>query len=78
MGNMLIPASIRREVDWLKSEAKVSVSTNTRNEIVISPQKSVKKVNWDNLWKRLRIIQQYKGANEMSLSQIIIEDRQRH
>ena len=49
-------------------------------EVRIKPHpKASKKVDWDSLWKRMELSRSFKGKkNEKPLSQIIIEDREKH
>src|SRR3990167_5240460 len=44
----------------------------------VEKRKSANKINREKLLRDLEIVRSFKGKNKISLSQFIIEDRQRH
>lgn len=76
-----IPDEIRKIASWAKPRSVVSFRVTANKELVIMPFDlgKEKKVNWDDVWRAIheaRIISA-KGK-KISLSQFIIEDRERH
>jgi len=81
-GQLTIPDKIREKVGWLKDNAVVSINTNKDGDIVITPYKTTltDKPDWDEIWRLIRLTRSFKSKSpsKKSLSQFIIEDRERH
>lgn len=77
-GQLTIPDFIREVTSWITPGSVVSISRNRADEIVIKPQTSQKKVDWDRLWNKIQIARSFKGEYKGSLSEFIINDRQNH
>lgn len=75
-GQLTIPESIRRVVEWASPLSVVSVSIDRPNEITIRPHAAQKKPDWDTIWQGIRLARSFKGKNETkSANQLISEDR---
>lgn len=75
-GQLTIPDSIRRVVNWVAPMSAVTISVMRPDEIVIRPHQ--KQVDWDKIWEGIRKARAIKGKGKGSLSQFIAEDRYRH
>ena len=75
-GQLTIPDSIRRLVNWVTPLSAVSISVIKPDEIVIKPHQT--QVNWDEIWENIRKSRAIKGQSKGSLSEFITEDRNRH
>lgn len=75
-GQLTIPDSIRKTLNWVSPMSAVTISVVKPNEIVIRPHQ--KKVDWDKLWKQMKRVRAFKGKNKGSLSDFIIKDRETH
>ncbi|MEK7079380.1 MAG: hypothetical protein AAB929_04895 [Patescibacteria group bacterium] len=77
---LTIPDEIRKIVSWAKPQSVVSFRVTAKNELMIKPfeLKQEREVNWGEVWKAIREarIISSKGK-KVSLSQFIIEDRER-
>ncbi len=76
-GQLTIPDGIRKQVGWASPSSVVTISVDTANTITIKPHGEQKKVNWDTLWKMIRLVRSFKGKS-FSASKFIAEDRYRH
>ncbi len=75
-GQLTIPDSIRKVVNWATPLSAVTISVVNPDEIVIKPHKS--QVNWDKIWEGIKSARAIKGKGRGSLSKFIVEDRYRH
>ena len=75
-GQLTIPDSIRRFVNWVGPMSVVSISVVNPNEIVIRPHHNEDRLDWDKLWKRIKRVRSFKGKGRGNLSAFIAEDRQ--
>lgn len=75
-GQLTIPDSIRRLVNWVSPQSAVTISVVKSDEIVIKPHQ--KQVDWDKIWEGIRKSRAIKGKGRGSLSKFIAEDRYRH
>ena len=74
-GQLTIPDSIRKAIDWISPLSAVTISIVKPDEIVIRPHKYQKNVDWDNLWKQIKKVRAFKGQGGGNLSGFIAEDR---
>lgn len=75
-GQLTIPETIRRAIDWANPLSPVSISIVHPDEIVIRPKKEV---DWDRIWEGIKKSRALKGKGESgSLSKFIAEDRYLH
>ena len=77
-GQLTIPDSIRKVVNWATPLSAVDISVTASDEILIKPHKSQKEVDWDKLWERIKRVRAFKGKGGGNLSKFIAEDRYRH
>ena len=75
-GQLTIPDSIRKVVNWATPLSAVTISVVNPDEIVIKPHKS--QVDWDKIWEGIKSARAIKGKGRGSLSKFIAEDRYRH
>lgn len=75
-GQVTIPDKIREILSWVKPNSVVSIYINPQKELVFSPFKP-KEIDWDDIWRRVRRSQSFKGKRG-ALSKFIIRDRERH
>ena len=77
-GQLTIPDSIRKVVNWARPLSAISIAVVNPDEIVIRPHGSQKTVDWDKLWKQMKRVRSFKGKNKTSLSEFIAKDRETH
>jgi len=75
---LTIPDLVRAGADWVTPGSVVTVVQVKVDEIVIKPHTSVKKTDWDKLWKNIHLARSHKGVYKDSLSDFIISDRESH
>jgi len=75
-GQLTIPDSIRKLVNWVTPLSAVSLSVVRPDEIVIRPAQPPKKVDWDKLWMQIKRVRTFKGNGKGNLSAFIVEDRE--
>lgn len=74
-GQLTIPDSIRKIVNWVTPMSAVSISVTKADEIVITPHR--KQYDWDKIWENVRKARAIKGKRG-NLSKFIAEDRYQH
>lgn len=74
-GQLTIPDSIRKIVNWVTPSSAVFISVVKPDEIVIKPHK--KEYDWDKIWENVQKARAIKGKRG-NLSKFIVEDRYRH
>lgn len=75
-GQLTIPDSIRKLVNWVSPLSAVSISVVKPDEIVIRPHQYKKEIDWDKLWEQIKRVRAFKGKGRGNLSTFIIEDRE--
>jgi len=75
-GQLTIPDSIRKLVNWVTPSSAVSISVVKPDEIIIKPHQNQKQIDWDKLWKQIKRVRAFKGSGRGNLSAFIMEDRQ--
>lgn len=75
-GQLTIPDSIRKVINWASPMSAVTISVIKPNEIVIRPHQV--QVDWDKIWESIRKARSIKGKGKGSLSRFIAEDRYHH
>ena len=75
-GQLTIPDSIRKIVDWITPMSAVTISVMKPNEIVITPHQ--KQVNWDYIWENIRKSRAIKGKGNISVAEFLEHDRRSH
>lgn len=75
-GQLTIPDSIRKKVNWANPLSAVDISIVKPDEIVIRPHQQQKEVDWDKLWKGIRRVRAFKGKGRGNLSAFIAKDRE--
>ncbi len=65
-GQLTIPDSIRKTVDWIGPSSAVFISVAKPDEIVIKPHHSQKKIDWDKLLSDIKKLHSYPVKGTMS------------
>ncbi len=75
-GQLTIPDSIRKLVNWVTPQSAVSISVDKSDEIVIRPHQ--KHVDWDKIWEGIRKSRAIKGKKMINATEVLQKDRQSH
>lgn len=76
-GQITIPNSIRKTVDWVNPMSAVSITVVKPDEIVIKPQ--TKTVDYNKLWKMIKKSRSLgKGRATESAAEFLEKDRLSH
>lgn len=75
-GQLTIPNSIRRMVNWVAPLSAVSITVLKPDEIRIRPHKT--EVDWDKIWDKIERSRSQTGKGHMSTSEFLEKDRQSH
>lgn len=76
-GQLTIPDSIRRLVNWITPMSAVSISIVKPDEIVIKPH--IKSIDKDQIWENIRKARAIKGKGlTTSAIEFLMKDRQSH
>lgn len=75
-GQLTIPDSVRRVVNWVTPMSAVTISVIKPDEIVIKPHK--RKYDSDKIWELVRKSRAIKGRGKGSASEFIKKDRLSH
>ncbi|OGK18492.1 hypothetical protein A2799_00725 [Candidatus Roizmanbacteria bacterium RIFCSPHIGHO2_01_FULL_39_24] len=76
-GQLTIPDKIREALKWSTPNSVVSLTTTSKNELIISTYKEQEQVNWPEIWARIKRSRSYKGKRG-NLSRFIALDRENH
>ncbi len=75
-GQLTIPDSVRKLIDWVSPMSAVTISVVKPDEIVITPHQ--KHIDWDKIWEGIRKSRAIKGKGTISAMEILRKDRQNH
>lgn len=76
-GQLTIPNSIRKVVNWVTPMSAVSISVTKPDEIVITPHK--KQYDWDKIWEGIKKSRAIKGRGKaISAAEFLESDRRSH
>ncbi|PIR43871.1 hypothetical protein COV24_00425 [candidate division WWE3 bacterium CG10_big_fil_rev_8_21_14_0_10_32_10] len=75
-GQITIPGSIRKVVNWVSPMSAVTISILKPDEIVIRPHNV--KVDSEEIWNRIRSSRAIKGEGRYNASEFLIRDRNSH
>lgn len=76
-GQLTIPDSIRKVVNWVTPMSAVSISVTKSDEILITPHK--KQYDWDKIWEGIRKSRAIKGKGKAtSAAEFLERDRRSH
>ncbi len=75
-GQLTIPDSIRKLVNWVTPSSAVSISVIKPDEIIIKPHQ--KQVDWKQIWEGIRKARSIHGKGSKSASEFIQQDRLSH
>jgi len=75
-GQLTIPDSIRKLVNWVTPQSVVSISVDKSDEIVIRPHQ--RHVDWDKIWKMVKRSRSFKGRGRGSAAEFIAKNRLSH
>ncbi|MDP3998506.1 MAG: hypothetical protein Q8P89_02725 [bacterium] len=75
-GQLTIPDSIRKLVNWVTPSSAVSISVIKPDEIVIRPHQA--QVDWDKIWENIRKSRALSGRGNISATEFLQKDRSSH
>lgn len=75
-GQLTIPDSVRRLVNWVSPLSAVSISVVKPDEIVLKPHQN--HVDWDKIWESIKKSRAIHGKGKISGSAFLAKDRQSH
>lgn len=76
-GQLTIPDSIRKAINWLNPMSAVTISVVKPDEIIIRPHAKV--IDKDQIWENVRKARAIKGkGSTMSAVEFLMKDRQSH
>lgn len=76
-GQLTIPDSIRKVINWVSPMSAVSISVVKPDEIVIKPHK--KDYDWDKIWEGIKRARAIKGKGKaISTAEFLEKDRKSH
>lgn len=75
-GQLTIPDTIRKTVNWVTPLSAVTVSVVKPDEISIKPHQQY--IDWDKLWKNIKKSRETSGKGNASTSAFLEKDRQSH
>jgi bifunctional DNA-binding transcriptional regulator/antitoxin component of YhaV-PrlF toxin-antitoxin module len=76
-GQLTIPESIRRKIDWVDPMSAVSISLLNTNEIVIKPHKA--QLDWNRIWAGIEKSRALRGkGRSVSAVNFLADDRMSH
>jgi bifunctional DNA-binding transcriptional regulator/antitoxin component of YhaV-PrlF toxin-antitoxin module len=75
-GQLTIPDSIRKVVDWVTPMSAISISVIRPDEIVIRPHH--KNIDWDKIWENINKSRAIEGKGNTSASEFLEKDRNSH
>ncbi len=75
-GQLTIPDSIRKIVNWVTPLSAVTISVIKPDEIVISPHQ--KQVDWNHIWEAIRKSRAIKSKGNISAAEFLEQDRRSH
>ena len=78
-GQLTIPDSIRKIVDWVTPSSAVTITSQKPDEIIIRPASTSKNtVDWDRMWELIRKSRAIKGKGKGSAAEFLEKDRRSH
>ncbi|MBI2596615.1 hypothetical protein HYW41_00435 [Candidatus Daviesbacteria bacterium] len=75
-GQLTIPDSIRRVVNWIAPMSAVSISVVKPDEIIIKPHQQ--QIDWDQVWENIRKSRASLGKGKISAAEFLEQDRRSH
>lgn len=76
-GQLTIPDSIRKKVNWVDTMSVVSISLVKPNEIVIQPHDTA--VNWQDVWDGISNARSISGGRDsLNTAEFLESDRNSH
>ena len=75
-GQLTIPDSIRKVVNWASPMSAVSISVTKPDEIIIRPHSH--KLDSAEIWENIRKSRNIKARSNLSTLEILDKDRQSH
>lgn len=75
-GQLTIPDSIRKIVNWVTPMSAVSISVMKPDEIIIRPH--THKFDSNKVWENIRKSRSIKARSNLSALEILDKDRQNH
>ena len=60
-GQLTIPDSVRKVAHWVGNSSVVSITIEKPDEIIITPHKMSREIEWDNLFEQIKKSREFKG-----------------
>lgn len=75
---LTIPFPLRKGVSWLDPQKPIKIKMINQKKLLVEPfePKEKRKINWDKIFKDLKIIQEWSGSE--SLTSFLVKDRESH
>ncbi len=75
-GQLTIPDSIRRIVNWIGPMSAVTISISKPDEIIIRPHSQI--IDKEIIWGKINKSRMIKGKGKLSTAEFLTADRQSH
>jgi len=75
-GQLTIPYSIRKVVNWITPMSAISISVVRPDEIIIKPHQQ--HVDWDKIWSLVKASRAIKGKSKSTESTVEFLEKDRH
>ena len=75
-GQLTIPDSVRKIVNWVTPMSAVTISVIKPDEIIIKPHQ--KDYDWDKIWEGIKKARAIKGKGNISAAEFLEQDRTSH
>lgn len=75
-GQLTIPDSIRKVVNWVNPMSAISISVVRPDEIIIRPHHQT--IDWDKIWENIRKSRAIEGKGNISTAEFLEKDRHSH
>ncbi len=75
-GQLTIPDSIRKVINWMAPMSAVTISVVKPDEIVIKPHQQY--IDWNKVWNNIRKARAIKGKGNQSTIEFLEQDRNSH
>lgn len=76
-GQLTIPEKIRGFLEWSSPNSVVSLTSVSKDELIIRPFEGRKKIDWSAIWMNIDLSRSYVGKQK-NLSNFITSDRENH
>jgi len=75
-GQLTIPDSIRKAINWMNPMSAVTISVIKPDEIIIKPHKT--QIEWEKIWNLVKESRAIRGKGRGSAAEFLERDRRSH